>query len=427
MKRHSLCQAVMILLACLGCLPEAVAQDDMAPRISVRVTPESVSVGEPLELEITVLVPTWFAQPPVYPSFELPNAIVRRPPDSSYPTSQRVGRDTWSGIVRKYRVYPLVGADFVLADRQIKVTMANPGKDPVVAMEDIPEIRFSATVPVGAESLSPYLSGTDLELVLDVIGTSEDLAAGDALVIEYRAELDGLPAMFLPSLAPDIDLAGVSVYRDEPSIADGPPARRSERVTLVFEAGGEFAVPGFGLDYWDTNASSIGSAAADGFSVSVTGPPLTPPMEAQEQRGWQRPAIIGLVLLATVVILRLAVPAILQRRRAARERWLHSETWAFKQAGDRLRAGDSTGAYPALVEWLKRLDPGEDLRSFAYRYGSAELAGNLDTLSAKLYNNASADASLEQIRHDLSTARARYLEQQEESLSPPLPPLNPSA
>ena len=54
------------------------------------------------------------------------------------------------------------------------------------------------------------------------------------------AEIDGLPAIFLPSLAPALDFDGVSVYADEPRVQDGTPARRSERLTLVFEAGGEF-------------------------------------------------------------------------------------------------------------------------------------------------------------------------------------------
>ena len=60
---------VMITLAISG---EALAQEQ--PIVRVQVTPNSASVGEAAELTVTVLVPTWFTRPPVYPSFELANA-----------------------------------------------------------------------------------------------------------------------------------------------------------------------------------------------------------------------------------------------------------------------------------------------------------------------------------------------------------------
>ena len=45
------------------------------PVVRVAVMPDTVRVGEAAELQVTVLVPTWFTKPPVYPSFELANAI----------------------------------------------------------------------------------------------------------------------------------------------------------------------------------------------------------------------------------------------------------------------------------------------------------------------------------------------------------------
>jgi hypothetical protein len=111
------------------------------PIVRVTVTPSSVIVGEPAELTVTVLVPTWFTRPPVYPTFELANAMTRLPPDSSYPIRERVGNESWSGIVRSYEIYPLLGATYRMAGQQLSVTFADPGKDPVNGRRTQPEAQ----------------------------------------------------------------------------------------------------------------------------------------------------------------------------------------------------------------------------------------------------------------------------------------------
>ena len=162
------------------------------PVVRVAVMPDTVRVGEAAELQVTVLVPTWFTKPPVYPSFELANAITRLPPDSSYPTSERVGRETWSGIVRSYRVWPLLDARYRISGETLTVTFANPGAAPVTAEVEVPEIVLRGIVPDGAAELDPYIAGRSLKLSLEVEGDISGLEAGDALVLTYRAELDGI-------------------------------------------------------------------------------------------------------------------------------------------------------------------------------------------------------------------------------------------
>jgi len=174
----------LLLLASGG---SAVAQD---PIVRLSVTPEDVAVGESAQMQVTVLVPTWFSEPPVYPSFELANSIVRLPPDSSYPTSERVGRETWSGIVRNYRVYPLISGRFRLGGQGVRVSYANPGSAPIAVDVPLPEATLSATVPQGAEELDPYLAGRSLMLTRDVEGDLDDLeAAGELPMRSVQAHL----------------------------------------------------------------------------------------------------------------------------------------------------------------------------------------------------------------------------------------------
>jgi hypothetical protein len=286
--------------------------------VRAEVSPDTVNVGESAELTITVLVPTWFTRPSIYPSFELANAITRLPADSSYNIRERIGNESWSGIVRTYEIYPLLGATYRLSGLSVEVTYANPGGDPRTTAVKIPEVAIRGRVPAGAEALDPYIAGQSLSLRLDVNGELDSLEAGDAVVLEYVAELDGLPAIFIPPLAPNLEFDGVSVYADVPDVEDGSPARRSEKLTLVFDAGGAFSIPGRELHYWNTQSKSIETAVADGLDFSVAGPPVTTPV-ADASGGLQWPRLIAVVLgsIALLVVIWRGAPALARRYRDA--------------------------------------------------------------------------------------------------------------
>lgn len=402
----------------------ATALGQEAPVVRVQVTPESVNVGEPAELTVTVLVPTWFTRPPVYPSFELANAMTRLPADSSFPIRERVGNESWSGIVRTYQVYPLLGASYRMSGQTMTVTFANPGGDPITVEAEVPEVVLRGVVPGGAESLDPYLAGRRLELSLEVEGELDQLEAGGAIVLTYRADLDGLPAIFLPPLAPDLEFEGASVYKDMPDVEDGDTARRSEKVTLVFEAGGEFNIPGVELSFWNTESRAIETVMADGLVVSVKGPAVAV-VEGTAESRWQRIAGAAAVALVLVLILRRGVPSLARYYRESAERRRRTEDYAFRQLLGALGSGDSAAAYRALLRWAGKLEPGMDARRFSAHYGDESLSAAIDALSAGVYGDAGSTGNLRQLGKKLKVARRHYRRKDAAAMATSLPPLNP--
>jgi hypothetical protein len=416
----------ILVFVILGLALSGAAWGQAQPLVRAEVKPESVIVGEAAELTVTVLVPTWFTRPVVYPSFELANAMTRLPADSSFSIRERVGNESWSGIVRTYQVYPLMGASYRMAGQTMNVTFANPGSDPISVDVEVPEVVLRGVVPAGAESLDPYIAGRSFELVLEVEGAPDQLKAGDAMVLTYRAELEGLPAIFLPPLAPDIEFEGVSVYADVPDVEDGAVARRSEKVTLVFEAGGEFSIPGLELSFWNTESQSLETVTADGLVVSVVGPPAASTVE-EDSTGPRWQWIVGMALGATalLIISWRGVPALLRRNRDAAERRKQTEGFAFKQLMGALRSSDNPVAYRALLAWVERLEPRMSARQFATRYGDGALAEAITALSASVYADAETPLDLRQFRRQLAVARKRYLAGGAEERALQLPPLNP--
>jgi hypothetical protein len=415
-------RTLAIALLWAGCVH---GQD--APIVRVNVDPDTVMVGESAELTVTVLVPTWFPQPPVYPNFELANAITRLPSDRSRPTSERIGRTTWSGIVRVYEIYPLTAATYRIGGESIGVTWANPGSDPFRQELEVPDIELRARVPAGAQGLDPWIAGTRLSLRIEPEGGLEDLEAGDAVVLRYTAELDGLPAIFLPPLA-RLDVDGASVYADAPEITDGPPARRSEKVTIVFDTGGEFTVPGVSLDYWKTDVGRIETVTADGFSLSVAGPPAEAPADTDEPTSidWRWIFIVGAFAIGAAAFIRRRWPQWRDAREQMRRRREASEDHAFRELLAALRTDQTIRAYRWLLEWIHRLDPALDSHEFARCYGDETLQAMLEQWRADLFAGAPGGSDPEAIALGLEQARQCYRSRLPRVTRTGLPPLNPA-
>lgn len=416
-------------LSIMALLLAVPAQADVSPVVRVTVSPEEVAVGEPVTVSVTVLCPTFFPKPPRFSTGELANAITRLPPRGSRPTQQRVDGESWSGVVYDYQVYPLLGATYSLSGETVAVTCAEPGtiKGPTVDVV-MDEVVFRAVVPVGAESLEPYLAGRSLTLERILEGEPESLEAGDALVVSYVAELDGLPAMFLPKLVEVPETPGVSFYPDQPIVEDHEPARRTERYTFVFESGGEFIIPGASLGWWNKETGQVETAAVKPMSVSVVGDPLPVPEEEvrpPEPIDWRR-ILIGLLLLygAWKLFTRLR-PRLQAALAAARKRRLESEEHAFKQLEKALLVSDRRRAQSSLLAWLDRIAPGSSPREFAARYGDEKLSTELERISKMLYRDGSDRVHMKRLLPQLSKARRRVRQERQRSSKLALPPLNP--
>jgi len=413
--------ACLLLLATVATAAAEVQQ----PIVRLEATPEQVRVGEPLQLRVTVLVPTWFQKPPVFPTFEIANAVTRLPPDSSFPTSERVNNETWSGIVRDYRIYPLSAAAYSLRGLTMKVTYANPGGDPRVVDVDLPEVGFRGVVPEGAETLDPYIAGSSLTLEREIEGATDDLKAGDAVVVRYVVQLDGLPAMFLPPMIEAPAAPGLAAYLDEPDVSDGEVARRSEQLTLVFDAGGTFEVPGVSLDWWNTAAERIETTSVPPLALTVAGPP---PAGAEPESGpMARFRLLGIVVAMLVVfaLLLKAVPIARRKIEARAERRRQTEAYAFGAFRKAAASGDEHAAYDALLAWLYRIDPGADARRFAQRFGDEALVSSVDKLTRALFGNGGEMPDLRSLSRSFGSARRRYLAAIAPSTGRALPELNP--
>ncbi|MEL6807130.1 MAG: hypothetical protein AAFO97_05065, partial [Pseudomonadota bacterium] len=186
-------------LLCFCLLASVASAQD--PQIEVTSEQDEVTVGQPYMLRVKVLVPTFMPKPPIFPTFEVPGLIVRLPERSTSPVSERIEGETWAGVQRTYRIYPMQAGVTEIPEQQLSIvykdTQTNEDVPLAVA---VPSTTITATVPEGARALDPLILANGLSIEQTWQGGEEEMAVGDAIVRSLEISVSGASALFVPPL-----------------------------------------------------------------------------------------------------------------------------------------------------------------------------------------------------------------------------------
>lgn len=330
----------------------AMAQDE--PRVSVEVPETDTLVGQPVIVRITLLVPSWFPKPPDFPSFDMPGLMVRLPERASRPVSERIGAETWSGVQRTYRIYPMQFGRFDISNQSVRITYANPGQvDPIVADIALPDITINAVVPTAARNLDPVIIARNFELDGTVEG-DEDLSVGGAVVRAVTARIDGTTPILLPQLTPATPETVFRSYPKEPEITetqngDHLSGTRREVTTYLAQSEGMSALPAIQIDWYNLETGTVETTELPAVPLNVL-PAPDQPMTLQDIP-WR--LVLGVIVALSVfaVVLKMLWPVFVQKLAEARERRRASEHYAYRQVLSAIRRRDLNDVYAAFDKW----------------------------------------------------------------------------
>nr|WP_319387398.1 BatD family protein [uncultured Roseibium sp.] len=351
----------LLALALFLAANPASAQDAQIPEIRTSLEQDTAVPGQPLIYRVTVLVPTWLPSPPVFPSYETPNVVVRLPSRASGPTSETIDGETWSGVTRSYRLYPMTAGTFQIPPGTIKVTYADPdNQQPVVVDAQTDGFEITGKIPEGAQDLDPFLAAKSLTLERTVEGTPESMKAGDALTITTIAKVTGVAPMFVPPLSDADPGNGLAAYPKEPVLDEKEDrgllsGTRSEVTSLVAETAGTYTIPEKSLSWYNLESGKIETATVPEIALQVTGTADAQPGQQAAPFDW-RDLFGWLVLFALVAVLatvawRLLSPGVRRSAAALKERYYTSESYLFRQLTAAIRQHDLNGTLQRASRW----------------------------------------------------------------------------
>ncbi|MEM9061049.1 MAG: hypothetical protein AAGD13_11370 [Pseudomonadota bacterium] len=381
-------------------------------------------------MRLIVLVPTWMPSPPELPTFDVPNIMVRQGGRAATAISERIDGKTWSGISRKYLLYPLVAGTVSLPEQNVSIIYAAPGtREPTVFETETEAISISGIVPEGAGDLDPLITAQDLKIIQELQGDPASLEPGDAIVRTSRIEIVGTTPMVIPETQFVEARPGLSIYPSEPFIDqrqadDGTlSGARTEKTTFVAEAGGRFAVPEREIRWFNLKTGTVETAIIEGFEMTVRGPPPV----VEEEVDWRTRVVSGLVILGALGLLGTGLwwtaPRVGRWLEQRRQAYRASEKFAFNTAIAHLRRRNLGKALPAVRHWWNSISPGaRDLPKSVVdalaKVGAEKFGRSTTQTVPKSWRDAETV---------LREARRTALRAKQSQKSPTLPGLNPVA
>ncbi|MFY0661973.1 MAG: BatD family protein [Shimia sp.] len=405
----------------------AVWAQDVEPKLEVTFEESETVPGQPLTLRLTVLVPTFMPDPPVWPDFETPNLMVRLPSKASSPTSKSIGGETWSGISRRYQITPVVPGTFEIPAGDVKVRYrALEGSDVLEATLPVPAQTVTGVVPEGAEGMDPFIAAETLTLTQTVEGDTTGLGAGASFTRVLEVKIEGVSPMFLSPVMPEEGFAGLRAYPESP-VAEETENRgvvsgsRVEKTVYVVEGGVEGALPEVRLQWFNLKTGKVEEATAAAIDVQADAPVLAPnaqPLNVDKIVRWGA-ALVALLLVVWAFV-RWGLPLLHQSWDGAQARRLQSAEYAYSLLKQATQKRDLSAAKPAYLRWSQKVP-------LARHETEIDIEDAFLQIGAARFGNGSATEEAQAWRHlkTLCHRKHRETRYRRDTKTPDLPPLNP--
>jgi len=366
MKRLLLCLLLAVALPALA--------DDPVVKVRSQLLPgDSVLVGGTLDLQVDVLVDTWFSAAPQLPKLTLDGAVVSVPSGEATHLNEQIDGKAFFGLRYSYQITPQQARAFDIPALAIQV---QPGQGSGPQTVSTRALHFTAREPAGGAAAGPRLVARQLTFSQALELSHKPLRVGDSVTRRLRVQAEGAQAMLIPApLFAEVD--GLKRYVQSPSVGplgDGrggvDGGQREDAATYVVSEAGHYSLPAIELHWWDASTGEQHSATlpaldfeAKGAAAYQTPFSITEDLRRLGQRAQLHIAghwlALGLVLALLAALAWAAntwgAPLVGQWRawrQRRRQAWLASPEYAWRQVRPQL-AG-SPPQLGALYLWLRR-------------------------------------------------------------------------
>ncbi|MCX2757122.1 BatD family protein [Vibrio sp. Sgm 22] len=249
---------------------ELIAWVGEKPKSGDKIAPAKVSVNEQVILTIEVATPRWLTGGTRIGSIEIPNVIAKQRNQLATNYTERVGGTTWSRQRWEVTLYPMTSGEFVIPTVPVRVQISAPDGSNVGGTLYTQPIKFEASLPSGLLSdESPWFSATDVDVEQQWQRSSEDLKVGDAVTRTVTIKAKDSLSVLLPDVLSNESTQQYQAY-PQPNRLDDTQERgdyrssRVEETVYVIQQGGEFTLPDFSFQWWDSKNQRLENVVIKG-------------------------------------------------------------------------------------------------------------------------------------------------------------------
>ncbi|TCN84147.1 oxygen tolerance protein BatD [Vibrio crassostreae] len=249
---------------------ELVAWVGEKPKSGDKITPAKVSVNEQVILTIEVATPRWLTGGTRIGSIEIPNVIAKQRNQLATNYTERVGGTTWSRQRWEVTLYPMTSGEFVIPTVPVRIQVSAPDGSNVGGTLYTQPIKFEASLPSGLLSdESPWFSATDVDVEQQWQRSNENLKVGDAITRTVTIKAKDSLSVLLPDVLSNESTQQYQAY-PQPNRLDDTQERgdyrssRVEETVYVIQQGGEFTLPDFSFQWWDSKNQRLENVVIKG-------------------------------------------------------------------------------------------------------------------------------------------------------------------
>ncbi len=294
---------------------DLIASGDLT--VSTALSPDSNIVpGQQVRLLIEVATTRWFTGGTRIAIPEVPGLVVLQTEQFASNASEQRGGQTW--VIQRWSLdlYPQRAGTFDVPPLALTVSVNAGGSESANGEIAAPGIRFEAQLPPALAGIERWVAAPSFSVSQSFDRDLSGLAVGDAIERTVRFEARDVMAMMLPEL-PAQEVSGIASYPLPPRLENRSnrgvsTAERTETVSYVMQAAGDYRLPAMEFAWWDTTRGELQFVTLPAVEFSVAAGAATSQRldrSALARLGWGALALaIAGVLAILVVRLMPALP-----------------------------------------------------------------------------------------------------------------------
>ncbi|MBU2893604.1 BatD family protein [Colwellia sp. D2M02] len=250
------------------------------PKITVTLSEQQPLVGQVTTIKVKVLVPTWFSKPLYFDEVEAINIINIKGNKSTYPTSERIGSSTWTGVIKEYPVIAMAQGKFELQLPTLNIHFMSEDSQPINRKITPETVIFNATIPEKARALNPVIIAENINLT-EQLKQPEKLITGQSIKRKITAEIENSSALFIPQLLTATNTDQAQAYPTTAQTADILNDRTSELLgsrveqqDILIKQDGQFSLSAINIEYYQPSTDTIQTVAIKGQTLTVKPPAM---------------------------------------------------------------------------------------------------------------------------------------------------------